>query len=383
MNAHGAPPPETPWDLNGAPCALAQTNSDGAFLRINATFCAWLGYEADELVGKRRLQDLLRVGSKIFHQTHWVPLLQMQGSISEVRLEMVHKDKRVVPMIMNAIRRDHGGGAVHDLAAFIARDRDKFERELIASRKHLETAVAEANRLKEEAKDRALFAEQMVGIVSHDLRNPLSAISMGTMVLGRGDVPTNQLRVLSRISRAAERANRLIADLLDFTQARLGGGLSVDPREIDLHATVAEVVEELALAYPHRELRHVREGARTCMADSDRLSQLVGNVVSNAMAYGEPGAPVTVSSAVGADVFRISVHNTGRMIPAEALPFLFHLMVRGESATSGSKNVGLGLYIVSEIAKAHGGEVMASSSAEGGTLFTAVFPMSRADQSGS
>ena len=360
--------------LDDAPCALAQTTVDGVFLRVNATFCTWIGLEADELVGKCRVQDLFSMGSKIFHQTHWLPLLQLQGSISEVRLEMLHKDKSVVPMLMNAIRRQHGGAVVHDLAAFIARDRDRFELELIASRKHLEAAVSEANRLKEEAKDQALFAEQMVAIVSHDLRNPLSAISMGAAVLGRSEMPTNQIRVLNRISRAAGRANRLITDLLDFTQAKIGGGLNVVLRKIELHETAAEVVEELALAYPDRELRHVKNGSSDCVADADRLAQLVGNLVSNAMAYGEPGSQVTVFSTVVGQAFCLSVHNTGKTIPLDVLPTLFHLMVRGETATSASKSVGLGLYIVSEIVKAHGGTVTVTSSPESGTVFTADFP---------
>ena len=360
--------------LDDAPCALAQTTSDGVFLRVNATFCAWIGLGADELVGKCRLQDLFSVGSKIFHQTHWLPLLQLQGSISEVRLEMRHKDKSVVPLLMNATRRQHGGAVVHDLAAFIARDRDRFELELIASRKHLEAAVSEANRLKEEAKDQALFAEQMVAIVSHDLRNPLSAISMGAALLGRSEMPTNQIRVLNRISRAAGRANRLITDLLDFTQAKIGGGLNVVLQKVQLHETVAEVVEELALAYPDRELQHVKNGPSSCIADADRLAQLVGNLVSNAMAYGEPGSRVTVLSTVVGQAFFLSVHNTGKTIPLDVLPMLFHLMVRGETATSASKSVGLGLYIVSEIVKAHGGKVTVTSSPEGGTVFTAEFP---------
>jgi sigma-B regulation protein RsbU (phosphoserine phosphatase) len=367
-------PPQPKSDLDDAPCALARTLANGVFTRVNATFCAWLGYSSDELVGKRRVQDLLTMGGKIFHQTHWLPLLQMQGSISEVRLEMIHKEGRGVPMVVNAIRRESEGATVHDLAAFVARDRDKFERELIASGKKLEIAVAQANRLKEEERVRALFAEEMMGIVSHDLRNPLSTITMGATVLGRGGLPANQLRILGRMSSAAERANRLITDLLDFTQARIGEGLSVAPTSIDLHVAVAEAVDELALAYPARELRHVKEGAGPCRVDSDRLSQMVGNLVSNAVAYGEPGAAITVTSSVAADGFSVAVHNRGKPIPGELLPSLFQPMVRGDAVASGSRSVGLGLYIVGEIAKAHGGSVVASSTEEGDTLFIAEFP---------
>ena len=113
--------------------------------------------------------------------------------------------------------------------------------------------------LEAEAKDRATFAEQMIGIVSHDLRNPVAGIQMGAALLARGNLSESQQRTLSRITRAAERANHLIADLLDFTQARLGKGLQVSRAAIDLHDCVSGVVEDLALTYPG-VLKHERVG---------------------------------------------------------------------------------------------------------------------------
>ncbi len=315
------------------------------------------------------------MGGKIFHQTHWAPLLQMQGSISEVRLEMVRKDGGAIPVVLNAIRLDKQGVIVHDLAAFVSRDRDKFEQELVAARKKLEAMVAEATHLREEAKDRAFFAEQLVGIASHDLRNPLSTISMGAAVLARGELSATQLGMLSRMTRSVERANRLITDLLDFTQARLGQGLKVSPKAVDLHTTVAEAVEELSLAYPARELQHIKQGSGLCKADADRLSQMVGNLVSNAIAYGSPALPVTVTSRLAGDRFSVSVHNFGKPIPLEARATLFKAMVRGEVAANAGRSVGLGLYIVSEIARAHGGGVEVSSDESTGTEFVATFPV--------
>jgi len=361
--------------LDDAACGLARTASDGTFLHANRTFCEWVGYSSDELCGRRKLQELLTMGGRIFHQTHWHPLLQMQGSIAEVKLEVVHSAGHTLPMVMNAIRRDDGGVTVHDIAVFIARDRDTYERELLASRRKLEALVAEATRLQLELKDRALFAEQMVGIVSHDLRNPLSTVQMGAVLLSRGEATPNQLRVLGRISRAAERANRLITDLLDFTQARMGKGISVAPQPMDLRATISEVVEELALAYPGRKLLHRHEGNCHCTADADRVSQLVGNLVSNAMAYGQPESEVTVTSSVDeSSSCVVAVHNMGTPIPAQVQSVLFQPMVRGPGEVQAGSSVGLGLFIVAEIAKAHGGAVAVESTAEAGTLFRATFP---------
>jgi phosphoserine phosphatase RsbU/P len=277
-------------------------------------------------------------------------------------------------MVLNALVRSDHGVDVFEIAIFVARDRDKYERELVLSRRRLEDAVKEATRLQVEAKDRAVFAEQMMGIVSHDLRNPLSTIQMATVLLGRGDLPASQQRVLSRITRAAERANKLIADLLDFTQARLGRGLPVKRETIDLHSLAGETVEELSLAYPGRTLRHDRCGDGTCWADPHRLAQLIGNLVANAITYGSPGSPVTVTSSIDVNTFSLGVHNQGTPIPPELQSGLFHPMARGSTAASATRSVGLGLFIVKEITRAHGGDVAVDSTAENGTTFRATFP---------
>jgi sigma-B regulation protein RsbU (phosphoserine phosphatase) len=364
--------------LDEAACGILQTTGDGVILRVNSVFCTWLGYAAEALIGKRRFQDMLTMGGRIFHQTHWAPLLQMQGSISEVKLELVHCDGTIIPMVLNAIRRDRPNGIVVDVATFIARDRDKYEQELVQSRKRLEALVREATRLQDEARDRALFAEQMIGIVSHDLRNPLSGIYIGAALLARGEMAESQRRTLTRITRAVDRANRLIADLLDFTQARLGKGIPISVEAIGLHACVAETVDELAHVYSTRKLAHVCSGEGTCMVDANRLAQVVGNLVSNAVTYGKPETPITVTSVVEPTSCSVSVHNEGSPIPEDVIKTLFLPMTRGTSAASANRSVGLGLFIVSEIARAHGGKAHVTSTLEAGTTFCVEIPRANA-----
>lgn len=361
----GADVPDALALLDEAPCGLMQTSDDGTFVRVNATFCRWAGRTPEELVGARRFQDLLTMGGRIFHQTHWSPLLRMQGTVSEVKLELVHADGTLVPMVVNAIRRERDGAVLHDIAAYVARDRDKYEHELLKARK-------EATRLHADAKDRALFAEQMIGIVSHDLRNPISAITLAAEVLRLGELSPVQQRTVAAIDRAAQRATRLIADLLDFTQARLGAGLSYTPAAICVHDVIAEAVDELRLAYPDRDLRHVRAGDGGCEGDASRLVQLVGNLVSNAMTYGRRDAPVTVTSACD-DALRLVVHNEGPVIPESVKATIFEPMTRGSTTSSGG-SVGLGLFIVREIARTHGGTVEVRSAEGEGTSFVVTLP---------
>jgi len=360
--------------LDNAACGLLQTTADGTFVRVNRLFCQWFGYSADELVGKRRFQDLLTIGGRVFHQTHWAPLLQIQGSISEVKLVMADRAGTPISVVVNALRRTERGVVVHEIAAYIARDRDKYERELLLSRKRLEALVAEATKLQAEANERELFAQQMMGIVSHDLRNPLSTIQTGAVLLARGELSPGQQRLVARISSATDRATRLISDLLDFTQAQLGRGLTVVREAIDLHATVAEAVDDLRLAYAGRKLVHEPVGAGSVQADANRLAQLVGNLVSNAMAYGAPDVPVTVVSKIDDGACSISVHNHGPAIAPDVLPHIFQPMSRGTEVGRASRSVGLGLYIVSEIARAHGGRTSVTSFPDQGTTFTVVLP---------
>jgi phosphoserine phosphatase RsbU/P len=340
-------------------------------LRANRTFCVWVGRTEDELAQRERFQDLLTMGGRIFHQTHWAPLLRMQGSVSEVKFEVLHRDGSKLPMVVNAVRREIDGKPRHELAVFVARDRDRYEQELVKSRKKLEELVAETQQLHAEAKDRALFAEQMIGIVSHDLRNPLSAVGMGAGILEQ-DATEAQLPIVHRIRRATARAVQLINELLDFTAARIGTGIAITPGPFDLHVSVADTMEELRLAHPGRTLVQVREGDGACVADDQRVAQVVGNLVSNATVYGERDRDITVTTR-GGEQPTLIVHNWGPQIPSEKLASLFEPMTRGTQAASKARSVGLGLYIVREIARAHGGAARVVSTQDAGTTFTVTF----------
>jgi sigma-B regulation protein RsbU (phosphoserine phosphatase) len=477
-----------------APCGLIATDETGQILHTNATFRLWLGYDAQELAG-RRLQDLFTMGARIFHQTHWMPLLKLQGSVAEVKVEITHRDGTTLPLIINAIRHVDEGLEWHELAAFIAKDRGKYETELLAARKKAEHAqeglvlaearlrlalesgalyvwdidpatrvahyddgvaillghdaprpitaadmhaampaedrdsearvlaaalnvpadplnyairldgvdgvrrvvnvfgvgVFDANRRlarfvgvlqdvteqasqQAAAEDRAQFAEQMVAIVSHDLRNPLSTIKMAAALLARDSLSDKQARLVSHIDVCADRAKRLIGDLLDFTQARVGKGIAVAPKPVDLHALVARGLAELQLAFQGNPLIHDAAGTGLCQADADRLTQLLGNLTANAVAYGTRDAPVRVRTEVAATSFSITVQNEGNPIPPVLLARIFQPMTRGEHLDEGARSVGLGLYIVQQIAQAHGGRVDVLSDLANGTTFTVTFP---------
>ena len=362
-----------------APCGLLLCGPGGLLLRANRTACGWLQYPPDELVGKLRLQDLMSAGGRIFFATHLQPLLRLQGSVSEVKLEMRRRDGKPVPVIVNIVDRSAQGDALWHVALFVAEDRHKYERELLQQRRRAEELTAqhvkdehELSLARAQAEDRAKFAEQLVGVVSHDIRNPLAVIDMSAVLLQKGVSGAQHATVVGRIQRAVQRVQHLVSDLLDFTEAKLGRGLKVQPQPVDLHQALAEAVAELGVAFPAQEIRHVAEGPGQCNADPERIAQAVGNLVANAASHGAPGEPITVRSQGGGARFRVSVHNHGPAIPPELMERLFEPMVRGHDVRA--QGVGLGLFIVHEIVAAHGGSVQVTSSAADGTAFVIDLP---------
>ncbi|RKH45751.1 sensor histidine kinase [Corallococcus sicarius] len=237
--------------------------------------------------------------------------------------------------------------------------------------------VTERKRAEAEARQRAEFEQYLVGIVSHDLRNPLSAILLGTSsLLRRDELDERSIKAVLRIQASAERAVRMIRDLLDFTQARVGGGIPVHCQDLDLVAVVQQVAEEVQVNFPERVLRTVTTGPDTRGRwDPDRIAQVITNLVSNALKYSPEGTPVTVRVGGTGQSAVLEVHNTGDPIPADLLPRLFQPMQRGGPGMDRTtRSVGLGLYIVRHIVDAHGGTIDVTSTAEAGTTFTVRLP---------
>jgi PAS domain S-box-containing protein len=237
-------------------------------------------------------------------------------------------------------------------------------------------------RREEELQRRADLEEKLIGIVSHDLRNPLNAIGFSTsLLLRRTDLDEAARRGVDRIRNATGRADRMIRDLLDFTQARLGGGIPVRREPADLNELVRTAVEEVRLANPGRRIDLESSGSGLGAWDTDRLAQVVTNLLSNALRYGAQTQPVRVETRAEDGFVVLDVHNAGEPIPPEALPILFQPMKRGSGSGQGtSPGLGLGLYIVDRIVHAHEGTITVRSTAEEGTRFSVRLPRSAGGQ---
>jgi signal transduction histidine kinase len=221
----------------------------------------------------------------------------------------------------------------------------------------------------------SLLKDRLVGIIGHDLRNPLTSISMTAYaLLGSKDQPERVAAMAQRILRTAERMGEMVRVILDFTRGELGTGIAVVRQPAEMGGICRAIVEEVEGAHPDRRIRVQLSGDLDGHWDSDRCMQAVSNLVGNAIAHSSTDVDVIVD---GTDVecVRVSVHNGGEPIPADELPTLFEPFRRGSKVTNG-QGLGLGLYITREIVTAHGGRIEARSSPAEGTTFMAVFPRS-------
>jgi signal transduction histidine kinase len=231
----------------------------------------------------------------------------------------------------------------------------------------------QASAAQELAKAHA-FQQQLVGIVSHDLRNPLAAITMSAaLVLRREGTDAQTLATMERITSSANRADRIIRALLDGTRARLGNGIPIVRAPMDLDAVLRDAVDEARVS-SGRTVRYDSSGPLFGAGDQDRLAQVASNLLGNALRYSPAETPVEVGSSLDAGgEAQFMVRNDGPAIPAALLPRIFDPFRRGAVGDTGS-GLGLGLYIVREIVRGHGGQVEVQSSEARGTTFTVTLP---------
>lgn len=220
--------------------------------------------------------------------------------------------------------------------------------------------------------------EMFIAVLGHDLRTPLDAIVMGSQfMLDTGELGEPHLTLVTRIARSAARMNQMVGDLLDFTRSRLGSGVPITRADVDLATVVRQAVDEIAVANPESVLQFTTSGDLRGRWDAARISQVLANLLVNAVQHGAPKTAISVTAQGEAADIVLRVQNRGPAIPAQDLPGIFSPFKRlgsSETATGASSGLGLGLYIVERIVTAHGGTIEVRSSAEAGTLFTVRLP---------
>ena len=374
-----------------APCGLLLTDGDGLILRANATLCRWLGCSAGTLIGKVRIQDRLPVGARLFHQTHCLPLLQVQGSVAQLQVEIRDSAGQRTPVLVNIVRRTIDGGVFDEWALFAVNERRAYERELLAARKTAEQAL-EA-RLEAEAQLRALNAalsdadrrkDEFLATLSHELRNPLAPMRSALEVLklehsaGAG-AGVDKRPLLDVFDRQLHHLTHLVDDLMEVSRITQGR-MELRRAPVLLAEVVRSAAEDVAAAVRAAgQTLSVAIEAPDAVVDADptRLFQVVVNLLTNACKYTPQGGAIALVLKTEGREALIVVRDTGIGLPPHALDTVFDMFSQLEPALDRANGgLGIGLALVRGILALHGGSIAAASEGEGrGSTFTARLPL--------
>lgn len=339
-----------------APCGYVLAGSDGHIAMANDWLAKLLGYSTEELESMT-IRDILSMAGRILYETNLLPLMRLQGTIGEVTIDLKATDKTAVPVMMSASATLDDAGALSTVRiVFVkASARRNYERELVSARDSARQGLADEKRDGE-------LREQFVAVLGHDLRNPLASMSAATRILSGETLTPRATKVLGLMQGSIVRMTGLVENVLDFARSRLGAGIGLS-MEVgrSLETLISQVVDELRVAAPDHEIIVDLSIDRPVYCDEVKIGQLISNLLGNAQSHGDNSQPIRLRAfTTDQDIFAVSVANGGTAIPEDTMARLFDPFVRG-SSQGYRQGLGLGLYIASEIAKAHGGTLKVSS----------------------
>jgi PAS domain S-box-containing protein len=360
--------------FDGAPCGLLVTAADGLILAANRTFASWTGLARSELVGRVHFDELLTAPSRIYHETHYAPLLLMQGYVNEVAFDLVYPERGSLPVFVNATASRDTDGSLEciRLAVFVANDRRAYERELMLARRSSEQSV------KAKVDFLAMFA--------HEIRNPLAAVLADMDLMQRRPAPLAMSRV-ARIHASLARVMALLNNMLDISKLE-AGKMALESTEFELATVVQAVVHTmrplasskclpLQVAIDFGLPKRVR-------GDPMKLEQALINLVSNAIKFTERGS-VTIG-VVSVDtqrdkslLVRFWIEDTGIGIPLDRQRSIFDEYTQADPSVARQfGGTGLGLAITAKLVDLQGGTLSVHSEPGRGTVVSFEIPLGRA-----
>ncbi|MFC5548020.1 ATP-binding protein [Massilia aerilata] len=362
-----------------AACGLLLTSDDGLILKANATACSWLGYDEQELVGKVLVRDLLPVGARLFFNTHCQPILQLQGSVAEIQVDLRNRRQERLPMLINIVRERDGDRIVDHWALFKASDRRAYERELLSARKAAEAAEVELKKLNAQLSAADRRKDEFLATLSHELRNPLAPMRSALDVFRLRFGQAADDRLLLVFDRQLRHLTRLVDDLMEVSRITQGR-MQLRRAPVELSALVRSAA--LDMAETMRAARHslhlsVCEAPVMVDGDATRLAQVVINLLTNAAKYTPDGGRIELHLHCEPELAEIRVCDNGIGIPAPALATVFEMFSQLEPALERAKGgLGIGLALVRGIVELHGGSIRADSAGPGkGSMFTVRLPL--------
>ncbi|WP_233605287.1 MULTISPECIES: ATP-binding protein [Corallococcus] len=345
--------------LDAAPVGIAFLDQDLRYLRINGTLARLNNKPVEDHRG-RTLHEMVRIGAV--------------APIERALRQVLETGRPVQDVLLEGPDPVRGRAGVWRADYFPVRTPD-------GALLGVGSTVVDITDLKraEDALQQSIdFREELIAVLGHDLRNPLHAVNASAFMLGKlPELDTPSRRSVDRIRKATARMTRMINDILDFARSRLGGGIPVARQHVNMEELCQGMLEELQVVYPERPLLLEVHGDDLWGDwDPDRVTQVLGNLVVNALQHAKNDSPVITTLTGEATDVVMRVRNEGEPIPPELLPHLFDPFKPSSTPEQGGKqrSLGLGLYIVSEIIHVHQGTVRVETSLGQGTTFTVRWP---------
>lgn len=320
----------------------------GSELEIETTFCNVIRQSGEAIVIDHVNEDLAYSGH---------PIPSMYGFQSYISMPIIRKDGTFFGTLCAIDPNPASVNNPQTIGMF------KLFAELISFHLNAAEKLSYAEEQLQEANKTAELREQFIAILGHDLRNPVGAISSGAQLLMRMGLGERPNEIAKIIKDSSFRMNNLIENMLDFARGRLGDGIGLTYDEGCVEETFIQVIKELQSIWPGRTIESYLRIEEPVKCDGKRIAQLFSNILGNALSHGDPEKPVVVKALVENNEFMLSVANPGKKIPEGIMARLFQPFSRA-TGTGNKNGLGLGLYIASEIAKAHAGVLEAHSDDE-------------------
>jgi PAS domain S-box-containing protein len=349
-----------------APCGYLSTLPDGTIVRVNHTLIEWTGHAREALLGGTKFQTLLSIGAKIYYETHYAPLLRMQGFANEIAMELVCADGRIMPVLVNSRqRRDADGTPLFNrITLFDSTDRRRYERELLLARRKAEQA----------AKDKA----DLLAMLSHDIRNPLNALMGVVQLLENSELPERQRRFVRLLSSSSQNMLNLLNHVLELSKLESGSFTLVEA-PFSVRKTVDDVIATFDSAARDKDLE-LRCSVDACVpatliGDPVAVRQILTNLVGNAVKFTARGfVELRVGAkeiATDAVTLTISVVDTGIGMAPEVVGRIFNEFTQGSHETAMRfGGTGLGLTITRKLLALYGTRVDVTSAPGEGSTFS-------------
>jgi PAS domain S-box-containing protein len=349
-----------------APCGYLSTLPDGTIVRVNRTFVEWSGASREVLLAGRKFQTLLTIGSRIYYETHYAPLLRMKGFANEIALEVVRDDGRILPVLVNSRQKRDADGTplVNRITLFDSTDRRRYERELLLARRKAEQV----------AKDKA----DLLAMLSHDIRNPLNALMGVVQLLDRSDLSEPQRRFVRLLKSSSENMLTLLNHVLELSKAESSSFALVET-PFSLQVVVDDVVSAFEAAAREKGLTIRSSVAESVppalLGDPVAIRQILTNLVANAVKFTSTGGvTLTVETKqIGTDAVALAfaVSDTGIGIAPDVIDRIFNEFTQASYETAMRfGGTGLGLTITRRLLTLYGSTAQVQSVPGEGSTFS-------------